>query len=479
MPLRAKITNPEMTGRRTYADKGALIDSLPDDPKDDVVFNSKYGVRTIQLNRPDKLNSLNGSMARKIIPRLQEWQKSDMANVIVIKGAGRAFCAGGDVAVLAQDCAKGEEGQQASRDYFALEYKLDHLIATYPKPYVAFIDGITMGGGVGLSVHAPFRIATEKTVFAMPETTIGFFPDVGASFFLPRMDGELGTYLALTSERLKGPEVFFSGIATHYIDSSSLPDLEARLAELQFKDYADTEERLMIINSTIEEFTTGLPHDTPLHINSDIRRAIDYVFHPENNVQDILNALEETKSRSGIPDFIREWATKTLATIRERSPISVGVTLRQLREGQKWNIFQTFQHEYHIASRFMSHPDFVTGVTARLIAKEKGRPNWAPNQLEDVTKKDVDEFFAKEPAGLQVLNKDQNAQFRDYPHAWIGLPREKAIEDIVKKAPVKSKKEVVEHFLAQQEGKLGVREKVEEVLARKTQPIEGGVRWVE
>lgn len=130
-----------------------------------------------------------------------------MANVIVIKGAGRAFCAGGDVAVLAQDCAKGEEGQQASRDYFALEYKLDHLIATYPKPYVAFIDGITMGGGVGLSVHAPFRIATEKTVFAMPETTIGFFPDVGASFFLPRMDGELGTYLALTSERLKGPEV--------------------------------------------------------------------------------------------------------------------------------------------------------------------------------------------------------------------------------------------------------------------------------
>lgn len=130
-----------------------------------------------------------------------------MANVIVIKGAGRAFCAGGDVAVLAQDCAKGEEGQQASRDYFALEYKLDHLIATYPKPYVAFIDGITMGGGVGLSVHAPFRIATEKTVFAMPETTIGFFPDVGASFFLPRMDGELGTYLALTSERLRGPEV--------------------------------------------------------------------------------------------------------------------------------------------------------------------------------------------------------------------------------------------------------------------------------
>ncbi|TKX22102.1 3-hydroxyisobutyryl-CoA hydrolase [Elsinoe australis] len=479
MPLRAKITNPEMTGRRTYADKGLAIDSLPGDPENDVVFNSKYGVRTIQLNRPDKLNSLNGSMARKIIPRLQEWQKSDMANVIVIKGAGRAFCAGGDVAVLAQDCAKGEEGQQASRDYFALEYKLDHLIATYPKPYVAFIDGITMGGGVGLSVHAPFRIATEKTVFAMPETTIGFFPDVGASFFLPRMDGELGTYLALTSERLKGPEVFFSGIATHYIDSSSLPDLEARLAELQFKDYADMEERLMVINSTIEEFTTGLPHDQPLHVNSEIRKAIDYVFQPMNDIKGILAALEETKARSNIPDHIKEWATKTLATIRERSPISVGVTLKQLREGSRWNIYQTFQQEYHIASRFMSHPDFVTGVTARLISKEKGRPKWSPNQLEDVTREEVNEFFANEPSGLQVLNTAEEAQYQDYPAAWIGLPRESEVEELVRKPPIKTKQQIVEHFLAQKEGKMGVREKVEEILSRKARRTRDGLAWAD
>lgn len=166
-------------------------------------------MRTVELNRPKKLNSLNGSMARKIVPRLQEWTKSQMANVIVVKGEGRALCAGGDVAALAQQNQQGTEGQQASKDYFALEYKLDHLIATYPKPYVAFMDGITMGGGVGLSVHAPFRIATENTVFAMPETTIGFFPDVGASFFLPRMDGELGTYLALTSEQLKGANVLY------------------------------------------------------------------------------------------------------------------------------------------------------------------------------------------------------------------------------------------------------------------------------
>ena len=182
------------------------LDEQPGDEADDVIFGKTYGVRTLELNRPKKLNSLNGSMARKLIRRLQEYEKSDMANVIILKGAGRAFCAGGDVAALAKWDQEGKEGQRRSSEYFALEYRLDHLIASYTRPLVAFMDGITMGGGVGLSVHAPFRIATEKTVYAMPETTIGFFPDVGASFFLPRMDGNLGTYLALTSEQLKGAD---------------------------------------------------------------------------------------------------------------------------------------------------------------------------------------------------------------------------------------------------------------------------------
>lgn len=140
----------------------------------------------------------------------QEWSKSDLANVIILKGAGpKALCAGGDVATLAIQNVKGPEGRQASKDYFGEEYKLNHLIATYSKPYIAFMDGITMGGGVGLSVHAPFRIATERTTFAMPETGIGFFPEVGASFFLPRLDGYLGTYLALTSSQLKGVNALY------------------------------------------------------------------------------------------------------------------------------------------------------------------------------------------------------------------------------------------------------------------------------
>lgn len=138
-------------------------------------------------------------------PPPQEWEKSQLANIIILKGhGGRALCAGGDVDALAALNRTGEEGIKQSIAYFGLEYQLDHLIATYTKPYVAFMDGITMGGGVGLSVHAPFRIATENTRFAMPETKIGFFPDVGASFFLPRLEGQVGTYLALTSEQLKG-----------------------------------------------------------------------------------------------------------------------------------------------------------------------------------------------------------------------------------------------------------------------------------
>ncbi|KAG5935468.1 hypothetical protein E4U60_003152 [Claviceps pazoutovae] len=269
------------------------IKELPDDGVDDVIFASKYGLRTIILNRPKQLNSLNGSMIRKIVPRMIEWEKSDMANIVLLKGAGdRALCAGGDVAALAKLNQEGPDGWKKSADFFALEYKLMHYIATYKKPYIALMDGVTMGGGVGLSMHAPFRIATEKTVFAMPETTIGFFPDVGASFFLPRLNGAMGTYLALTSDRLIGPNVFYSGIATHYLHSTSLPDLEAHLAELRFRDGDDMSRKLAVINNTLEEFCTGLPYNQPIRPRGEVRKIIDRCFN-KNNVADIVAALKE------------------------------------------------------------------------------------------------------------------------------------------------------------------------------------------
>ncbi|KAJ4362419.1 3-hydroxyisobutyryl-CoA hydrolase [Neocucurbitaria cava] len=462
MPLRAKITSPAWrSGTRKYATPTAdLLKAQESDDPDDVIFTNNYGVRSIELNRPKKLNSLNGSMARKIIPRLQEWAKSDMAGVVVIKGSGRAFCAGGDVAALAQWNKQGADGQQQSSDYFGLEYKLDHLIATYTKPYVAFMDGITMGGGVGLSIHAPFRIATENTLFAMPETTIGFFPDVGASFFLPRMEGSLGTYLALTSEQLKGVDAFYHGIATHYVHSSTLQQLESRLAELQFPDYMSLNDRFKIINATIEEFSTGLPSETP-HVSGQLRKTIDRVFHADQpSISAILESLEQVQNDSSSPD-LHKWAEKTIKTINERSPISVAVSLQQMRIGRQWTIAQTFQREYDIASQFMAHPDFVEGVTARLIERKKERPNWSPNTLKDVKKREVDAFFAPGKAGPLPLISDKD--YKEYPHAWIGLPRE---EEILREASGKKGEDVVASLLEKYEGKQGVREKIKEVLDR-------------
>jgi 3-hydroxyisobutyryl-CoA hydrolase len=441
--------------------KDIALEPQPDDDPDDVVFTNNYGVRSIELNRPKKLNSLDGSMARKIIPRLQEWAKSELAGVVVIKGSGRAFCAGGDVAALAKWNQEGPEGQQRSADYFALEYKLDHMIATYNKPYVAFMDGITMGGGVGLSIHAPFRIATENTLFAMPETTIGFFPDVGASFFLPRMEGALGTYLALTSDQLKGVDAFYHGIATHYVHSSTLQALESRLAELQFADHMDLQARHKIINATIEEYATGLPAPRP-HISGALRQTIDKVFgRDQPDIQAILDALAEVRDNSPAKD-LQAWATKTLDTLQTRSPIAVAVALQQMRVGRRWSIAETFQREHDIAAHFMAHPDFVEGVTARLIERKKERPNWAPNTLAEVQMEDVHQFFSRKAGkpGLKLLNSNN---YEEYPHAWIGLPKD---DEIWSEASGKSHEDVVATLLEKYEGKQGVREKVAEALER-------------
>lgn len=455
---------------------GAMPKELPGDDPDDVLFNSLYGVRTIELNRPEKLNSLNGSMARKILPRLREWEKSQMANVILISGAGpKAFCAGGDVAELAIQNKDGPAGQQKSSDYFALEYQLDHLIATYSKPYIAIMDGITMGGGVGLSVHAPFRIATEKTVFAMPETTIGFFPDVGGGFFLPRLDGEVGTYLSLTSERLLGVQAFYAGVATHYIDSSVLAQMTTRLSELVFKDYTSLNERLELIDSTITEFTSSLPspdsYEKAKHGNltGPLREAIDRIFKYDT-IEEILAALrKETKSSDS---YLAEWAQATQKTIAIRSPTSLHVTLRQLREGKDWNISETFVREHKIASRFMAHTDFVEGVSARLLNKPPTQPNWSPAKLEDVKQADVDQFF-EHPGdeALQLVEPHDGAldqRYTDYPHANFALPRESVIRAAVKEVGKEGSKRVTNNVLKQWKNKAGVREKIQEVLARKT-----------
>ena len=461
----------------------AISKELPGDEPDDVLFSSLYGVRTVELNRPKKLNSLNGSMVRKIMPRLREWEKSQMANIIIMSGAGeKALCAGGDVAILAQQNKEGKMGQQKSSDYFAVEYQLDHLIATYSKPYIAIMDGITMGGGVGLSVHAPFRVATEKTVFAMPETTIGFFPDVGGSFFLSRLDGEIGTYLALTSERLLGVQAFYAGIATHYVDSSVLAPLTTRLSELVFQDHAPLMDRLRLINSTLSEFCSSLPSPSSYpkakygDLSGDLREAIDRCFKFDT-IEDILAALEREKESGSMS----EWAETTLKTIHGRSPTSLKVTLRQLRVGKHWNISEAFIREHALATKFMAHGDFVEGVSARLINKPPTEPKWNPSELSKINKSDVNEFFtAAKEAPLQLLEPAPGAldqEYMEYPHAGFALPTESAIEAVVQSHGAKGSQAVQSEMLTQWGGKEGVKEKVTDVLARKTKTQDDKLIW--
>jgi len=445
-----------------------------------VVFGSRYGIRTIELNRPKKLNSLNGEMIDQIVPRLVQWQQSDMANMVLMKGAGdKAFCAGGDVAALAKHNQE-PDGQEKSVDYFRKEYQLDHLIATYQKPYIAFMDGITMGGGVGLSIHAPIRIATERTVFAMPETTIGFFPDVGASFFLPRMNGSVGTYLALTSERLRGPDVFYSGIATHYMHSTSLKPLEHRLAELGFADNEQPDERLRVISDAIEEFCTGLPHDQPMLLQGELRNAIDRCFC-HNTVEEIMAALQKEEG------ITKEWATATLETLHKRSPLSVYVTLRQMRTSRNWSIAETFQKEHAMAIEFMKNSDFTEGVTALLVRKDA--PKWSIPTLEDVASHGgagvTDRFFnfqkVKQQDRLQLLS---DGNYHEYPHTeYVGVPTEEEVKEAVLTDPKQTRDDVARRVVESRKGRLGIDVVVREILERKTrvgrQEGQDLITWVE
>ncbi|KAI0397341.1 enoyl-CoA hydratase/isomerase [Xylariaceae sp. FL0594] len=480
MPLKAKILSPADGTHAQVSTRSTVNESireLPGDEPNDVVFNNLYGLRTIELNRPKKLNALNASMIRKIVPRMVEWEKSSLAQVVVMKGAGdKAFCAGGDVAALAKQNMQGDKGKKASTDYFALEYKLNHYIATYQKPYVAFMDGITMGGGVGLSVHAPFRIATERTVFAMPETTIGFFPDVGASFFLPRMNGAVGTYLALTSERLTGANVFYSGVATHYLHSTSLSALESRLAELRFEDYDSLEKRWATIEMTIEEFSTGLPPTEKILLSGQLRQAIDRCFS-KKSVADVIIALKEEQGPT------REWAEKTLDILQQRSPTAVHVAHKQMQVGRGWSIAETFQREHHIAAHFMRHPDFVEGVSARLISEEKPKPTpkWEPASLEDIGFDDATAAPFFQPAeGLpKALTLLTERDYDEYPHRNFGVPSEFDVESVVMEG-TRTPREVVDYLDEKKNRRQGIAKIVSEIVHRKTTRNEKGIAvWKE
>jgi enoyl-CoA hydratase len=339
---------------------------------DDILIRVDGHAGFISLNRPSALNALTLPMVHAMTAALRAWADDAAVKCVVIDHAdGRGFCAGGDIAFLRNSAIN--DGGVSGRKFFHDEYQLNHLLFTFPKPVVAFMDGITMGGGVGISQPARFRVATENTKFAMPETGIGLFPDVGGGWYLSRLEGRMGQYLALTGARVAGAECLALGLATHYLPSSALADAKARIAS---EDFA----RIDGILGTLSETPESKIVETLSHINR---------HFGADQFEDILLSLEGDKS---------EWAMKELATLRTKSPQTCKVALRQLSESLKLTDFaDNMAMEYRIASRVLVRPDFAEGVRAVIVDKDNA-PQWDPAMPEGVTEDLINDIFAALPA---------------------------------------------------------------------------------
>ncbi|KAJ1957875.1 3-hydroxyisobutyryl-CoA hydrolase [Linderina pennispora] len=326
------------------------------------------------------------------------------------------------------------------------------------------MGGFTMGGGVGLSVHAPFRVATESTVFAMPETKIGFFPDVGATFFLPRLDGQTGTFLGMTGHWLRGRDVVYAGIATHYVPNARIPLLEQRLQELGTQDYD-------AVNDAIEEFVEQ-PAEFDYGLR-DVRAAIDRCFK-HNTVEAIEEALEQEGS---------EWAQSTLATLRKMSPSALKVTLEQLRNGRHLGIRSAFDLELQLAHHRLQSHDMHEGIDALLVRKEKAK--WEPASLAGVDMRELHKEYFETGVNYKVPFV-MAADFNEYPHKYA-LPSEAEIRAIVRGEDPQAgslgmtREQVIQFFEVQRKRKIGVKEKVAWVLDNKTkvQADSYALQWVQ
>ncbi|WP_373473411.1 enoyl-CoA hydratase/isomerase family protein [Sphingorhabdus lacus] len=327
----------------------------------------------ISLNRPSALHALTLDMVHAMTDVLVKWQASKKVKCIIIDHAeGRGFCAGGDIAFL-RNSALNDEGK-SGRQFFHDEYQLNHLLFTYPKPVVAFMDGITMGGGVGISQPARFRVATENTRFAMPETGIGLFPDVGGGWYLSRLEGRVGQFLALTGARIAGPGCLALGLASHYIPSEALADAKARIA-------VEDVER---IDGILETLAVTPPPSKIVETLFQINRHF-----ASDRFEEILASLDADDS---------DWAMREAATLRSKSPQTCKVALRQLAESLKLDDFaDNMAMEYRIASRVLTRPDFAEGVRAVIVDKDNA-PKWDPARPEDVTDALLDTIFAALPA---------------------------------------------------------------------------------
>lgn len=344
----------------------------------EVLFEVRNGTGFITLNRPAALNALTLNMVRMMNARLEDWEHDPAVRAVVVMGAGgKAFCSGGDVKAVALDGLAAREGRSdgaLTRDFFREEYILNYRIHRFPKPYVSLIDGIVMGGGKGISAHGSHRVVSEKTLFAMPETNIGFFPDVGGGYFLPRCPGQTGLYLAMTSARVGAADALYIGFATHFVDSAKFPDLVEALAGMTFGGDARRD-----VDAVLARFAVKGPEDA---VTREFRADIDRCFSFDR-VEDIVAALAREKS---------DWASETLKSLASMSPFSLKLALRQIRAGARMNFAEVMTMEYRLSQACMKLHDFYEGIRAALIDKDRN-PQWNPAKLEDVSRLRVEACF--------------------------------------------------------------------------------------
>ncbi|XP_076956250.1 3-hydroxyisobutyryl-CoA hydrolase 1-like [Bidens hawaiensis] len=341
-----------------------------------ILVKQSSNARTIILNRPEQLNVTSLEMASRLLELFRAYEEDPSVKLIIVKGEGRAFCAGGDVTAFING------GWKQGAIFFQKAYTIDYLSATYTKVQVSLLRGIVMGGGAGLSLHGRFRVVTDNTVFAMPETALGSFPDVGASYFLSRLPGFFGEYVGLTGVKLNGAEMLACGLATHFVPLNKLSSLEDALCKANTGDPE-------IIDNIIHDFSNKNPK---LKENSQYLRlkTIDMCFS-RRTVEEIISALEKEADRN-----MDDWILWTIRTLRKASPTSLKNFLRSIREGRLEGVGKCLTREYKMSCKVLQAvfcKDFFEGYRAVLLDKDK-KPKWEPSKLEFVSDDMVDYYFA-------------------------------------------------------------------------------------
>ncbi|TCR91069.1 enoyl-CoA hydratase/isomerase family protein [Rhizobium sp. BK376] len=360
--------------------------SLTESGTEDIIIERSGSAGVIRLNRPKALNSLTLPMVEAITAALRAFATDNtIASVVIMGEGGRGFCAGGDIRALH---VSGRDGTGDASSFWRAEFRLNHAIAHYPKPYVALMDGITMGGGVGLSSHGSHRVVTERTRLAMPETGIGYFPDVGATWLLPRTRGELGTWMALTGLDINAADAIYAGLADHCVASSGLTDLVAAIGDLP-SDASAAHVHDVIAGRS------GEPADGKL---ANARALIDAAF-AHDRVEEILAALAMAPEA---------FAQDTLKVIATRSPTSLKLTLRLLRAGRRSKSLATcLERELGACLQVLHSPDFYEGIRAAVIDKDRN-PKWSPASLAKVDEATIDRFFAQKPKLFENQDGKEN-----------------------------------------------------------------------